>query len=209
LVIGNEATGDRPWIGKIYYIAIFDSALSGDKIRHNYYTGLRARENEASMKIDGLRTKGPIIRYLFDERKKSVIHDSGVGLKPVNLSIPKFIWRENKPFLDFSVDFFLSKKGFFDILINILIFIPLGIFIHGTLKLYNGLTLRSSLATLFVGSLLALFAESLQHFSIARNSSFIDIITNIIGIILGIVIYRIYNLFLRYKARRLQMFLVD
>ena len=41
LVIGNEATLDRPYLGTIHLIAIYNRALSSDEIKHNFAVGLR------------------------------------------------------------------------------------------------------------------------------------------------------------------------
>ncbi|MGB9596559.1 MAG: LamG-like jellyroll fold domain-containing protein, partial [Candidatus Poribacteria bacterium] len=40
LVIGNELTGDRPWLGKLYLIGIYNRQLSPDEIQKNYQAGL-------------------------------------------------------------------------------------------------------------------------------------------------------------------------
>ena len=34
--LGNEMTGDRPWLGELHLIAIFDRALSADEIAANF-----------------------------------------------------------------------------------------------------------------------------------------------------------------------------
>jgi len=36
LVVGNEFTGDRPWLGKLYLVAIYDRALSAEEVLRNY-----------------------------------------------------------------------------------------------------------------------------------------------------------------------------
>ena len=134
-----------------------------------------------------------------------MIHDSGSKLSPLNLFIPKYIQQAAKPFLDFSKSYLNGKSGFSDVIINILIFIPLGIFIHGMLRGRWGLTLKISLAALLAGSLFTLGVESIQHLSLTRNSSLIDVFTNMTGTTLGIAIDRVYNLFLNYRAERLQI----
>ena len=40
LIIGNEASLDRSYLGKFHLIAIYDRALSGDEVRHNFNVGL-------------------------------------------------------------------------------------------------------------------------------------------------------------------------
>jgi glycopeptide antibiotics resistance protein len=130
-------------------------------------------------------------------------------LSPVNLFIPKYIQQATKPFLDFSKSYINSKSGFSDVIINILIFIPLGILLHGMLRVRWGLTLKISLAALLAGTLFTLGVESMQHLSLTRYSSLIDVATNMSGIALGIAMDRVYNLFLNYRAERLQMLLCD
>jgi hypothetical protein len=40
LILGNELTGDRTWIGKIYLVAIYNRSLTPDEIFRNYQSGL-------------------------------------------------------------------------------------------------------------------------------------------------------------------------
>ena len=72
-----------------------------------------------------------------------------------------------------------------------------------------GLTLKISLAALLAGTLFTFGVESMQHFSMTRNSSLIDIFVNMTGTALGIATDRAYNLFLDYRAEGLQMRLYD
>jgi VanZ family protein len=217
LAIGNEVTGDRPWKGKIYYAAIFNRPLTEQEIRQSYLsgpwhktnTGLPVLRRKENTKHIASKEGGPVVRYLFDEGKGTVIHDSGLISKPVNLFMPEYIRHKIKPFLGVSMDYLQSRSGFSDLIINILIFIPLGILIHGMLRSRFGITLKMSLAVLLAGTLFSLGIESIQHFSVTRNSSLIDVSTNTIGTVLGIVMYRCYNLFLNYQAKHLEMLIYD
>lgn len=40
LILGNELTGDRTWLGKIYLVAIYNRSLTPDEIIRNYQAGL-------------------------------------------------------------------------------------------------------------------------------------------------------------------------
>lgn len=40
LVIGNELTGDRPWLGKLYLVGIYNRQLNPEEILKNYKAGL-------------------------------------------------------------------------------------------------------------------------------------------------------------------------
>jgi VanZ family protein len=211
LVIGNEATGDRPWKGKIYYAAVFDRALTEQEIRQNYLLGLRLKTNKERTKHTLPKDKGPIIRYLFDEGKGDIIHDDSLISNHVNLLIPKYIKRNGGHFLSvsFAHSQIQSKNKFSHLTLNIFIFIPLGIFIHGMLRTRYGITLKISLATLLAGALLTIGFESLQHLTMTRDSSLIDVSINMAGIFVGVVIDRGYNLLLDYKAKHLQKLVYD
>ncbi|MCH8018936.1 T9SS type A sorting domain-containing protein [candidate division KSB1 bacterium] len=39
LIIGNEPTGDRPWLGEVYLVAIYNRELSQDEINQNFGAG--------------------------------------------------------------------------------------------------------------------------------------------------------------------------
>jgi glycopeptide antibiotics resistance protein len=77
------------------------------------------------------------------------------------------------------------------------------------LRARRGLSLKISLAALLAGTLFTLGVESMQHLSLTRNSSLIDVTMNMAGIALGIAIDRVYNLFLKYRAAPLQILLHD
>lgn len=72
-----------------------------------------------------------------------------------------------------------------------------------------GLTLKISMSGLLVGTLFTLGVESIQHFSMTRDSSLIDVFTDMTGIAIGIMIDRVYNMFFNYKAERLQKLMYD
>jgi len=208
LVIGNEVTGDRPWKGKIYYVAVFDRGLTELEIHQNYISRLRMLK-EGGIKPSSLSTKYPITRYIFDEGKGDVIHDSGLSLKPVNLFIPEYIKYKKESFFSYLKKSLKSMSRFSDLIINILIFIPLGILINGALRKRYGLKMKISIIALFTGTLFSLSVESLQYFSMTRNSSLIDVFTNMTGVAIGVVLYRVYNFYLNYKAEHLQILLYD
>ncbi|MFQ6026023.1 MAG: LamG-like jellyroll fold domain-containing protein, partial [Dehalococcoidia bacterium] len=74
LLIGNEPSADRPWRGKIFLVAIYDRALSGEEIQQNL-----SRERRV--------TEGLVALYNFAEGAGDTVHDvSGVGT-PLDLRI--------------------------------------------------------------------------------------------------------------------------
>jgi VanZ family protein len=79
--IANEATLDRPWLGRIYFVAVYNRALSPAEIDNNFRSGFSASGT-------GNRAKGGLVAlYTFAEGRGEIVHDvSGFG-DPLNLLI--------------------------------------------------------------------------------------------------------------------------
>ena len=76
LLLGNELTGNRPWAGRLYLLAVYDRALSGDRVAelHRERTGTSRPE--------------AVALYRFAEGLETTVADqSGTGLAPA-LQIP-------------------------------------------------------------------------------------------------------------------------
>jgi len=200
LVIGNEVTGNRPWKGKIYYAAVYDRPLREKEIQQNYLSGLHHKKNIESTDFN---IKGPVVRYLFSEGKEDVIHDSGSVSPYLNLFLPKNIKLKPEPFLNMSFGSLHDAKTFSDIVINILIFIPLGMLVHGKLRTRFEPSKMVSLSALLIGTLFSLGVESAQYYLMTRHSSLLDVATNMTGTAIGIVIDRFYSLYLNYQTKHL------
>jgi VanZ family protein len=200
LVLGNEATGDRPWIGKIFYLGIYNRALSKQEIRKSYLAG-RTRERllskETSPVADGL-----VIQYQFEERKgNKILSDNNTNAIP-DLYIPKKIRiRENAYLsLEFGKPLKLSSS-LGDVALNILVFVLLGLLFHAELRSRYGSSLKTFAFVLIVGTLFTFGIESLQHLSVTRHSSFIDMLNNILGITVGICADRFYEVYLNRQIK--------
>lgn len=50
-IIGNEATGDRPWLGEIYLLAIYNRALTAGEIARNYDAGIVVPGDEVDLSL--------------------------------------------------------------------------------------------------------------------------------------------------------------
>jgi VanZ like family/Concanavalin A-like lectin/glucanases superfamily len=81
LQIANEASLDRPWLGRIYLVAIYDRALAPEEIARHYQLG-------ASNEALGRRiNRGLIALYTFSEDRGGQVSDvSGYG-RPLNLTL--------------------------------------------------------------------------------------------------------------------------
>ena len=74
LQLGNEATLNRPWLGRIYRLAIYTRGLSAREIVHRYQLGF------STDAADRLAKDGLVALYIFAEGEGATVHDvSNVG----------------------------------------------------------------------------------------------------------------------------------
>jgi glycopeptide antibiotics resistance protein len=141
--------------------------------------------------------EGLLVRYLFNEKRGSIVTNSGSLIDSLNLNIPEKIQRI-KPFLRFSLNPLPSwgSGPFHEILLNVLLFIPLGYLLHATIGNYIDGNLRTIFITMILGGAITLSAEMVQYFIESRDSSSVDVVANFIGTLLGINFKLIYNAFL-------------
>jgi glycopeptide antibiotics resistance protein len=79
-----------------------------------------------------------------------------------------------------------------DIFLNVFAFIALGFLFHAFLRVRFGLSMKVSAAVLISGGVFSICIESIQYFSATRSSSMLDVINNLLGVFLGIVLDRLY-----------------
>ncbi len=75
LALCNELTRDRPWLGELYRIAIYDGALSQEEVSRNFQGGLEKR------------FPGSQVLYTFQEGKGNTVRDVSNQGKPLDLKI--------------------------------------------------------------------------------------------------------------------------
>lgn len=80
LLIGNEATLDRPWLGSIFSLLVFDRGLQHEEIHAIYANGPRPN----SSAVQGYQ---PILSYLFDEGSGGMVYDQSHLGGPIDLQI--------------------------------------------------------------------------------------------------------------------------
>ena len=81
LQLGNEATLDRPWLGKIFLLALYDRALSQQEIQVNWTAG-PVPGSEKKRVGDGV-----VVFYDFSEGSGAVVYDRSSWSTPLNLQI--------------------------------------------------------------------------------------------------------------------------
>jgi VanZ family protein len=203
LMLGNEATGDRPWLGKIFFLAIYSRPLAEKEIHQNYLAGWLSESRSGEQMCRA--SEGLVARYLFVERHGDRIGDSGKTKAPLDLYIPTAIQTEKK-YLGFSYRLFSKNSNSFgDVLLNIIIFIPVGFLFHAALRRHCESSLKTAAFVFIIGTLFTFGIESLQYFSLTRHSSIVDMLNNMLGAAVGIATDIFYIGYLKYQRKSLQI----
>jgi fluoride ion exporter CrcB/FEX len=190
LIFGNEVTGDRQWQGSLFQVSIYNRPLREEEIGKEYKKGWK-REKTPLHETDSSPT-GILARYRFDEGIGNRIHDTTSHADAIELYRPGFLRRPTSHYLRWPKDSLIPTLKSRDTTLNVIGFIPLGFLLHGALRNRRGRSLRLSVFVLFLGALLSFSFESMQYFSMSRDSSTVDLATNTLGTLIGIMIDRSY-----------------
>jgi hypothetical protein len=190
LVLGNEATGNRPWLGRLFLVAIYNRALSEQEIWKNYAAG---RLFDPAVGPSDQRVRdGLLTLYIFSEGKGNRILERSGKLSSLDLKIPPRVPviisdREflSSPYRDFFSGSIKSHRVI-EMIGNIIIFIPFGLLLHAEIRRRYQSSLKIAAFVFILGALFTLSIESLQYFTETRHSSMTDVISNLIGTTLGI-----------------------
>lgn len=193
MILGCTPTGESCWNGNLLGLALYNRALSADQVFSSYetWTGQRPLSN-----LDGKACLG---MYAFQEKSGTVVHNacrSEAALaipstfKPLERTILRPLWQ----------DFGWSWPLVSDVAVNIAGFIPLGFFFPLFLCRSTQLRQRFLFAVvLLAGFGLSLAIELTQVYLPTRNSQSADLVCNIAGTILGLMIFCIFH---RYYCKR-------
>jgi hypothetical protein len=179
LSLGNEVTGNRPWHGKLFLVAIYNRALSEEEVWKNYMAG------RTPVRSDDRVATGSVALYLFDQVNGDRVLDQSGRIPPANLQV-----LETLPQIINRAFFASPAQGFDlrDVILNTILFIPFGFLLHAALSIRFGSSLTTGGIVFMVGTVFTVGIESLQYFSLTRFSSMADVISNMAGTALGIVI---------------------
>ncbi len=188
LVLGNEATGNRPWKGRLFLAALYNRALSSEEVSMNYHADCHFKDAAAAS--EARASDGLVAFYLFDQiHGKKVLEQSGVP-PPLDLEVLTGQQITGKPFLTrFPWDPSSPFDEVKDILGNILLFVPFGFLFYAFLGVRYGQAMKTAAWVTVIGTLFSLMMESLQYLIISRDSSLIDVINNSVGTALGIWLF--------------------
>ncbi len=191
LIVGNDPRIRVPWEGEVLGLAVYRSALHQGEISRNYgswknndYTSLSRQKDIIALYPMNERS-GPTINNIISNRNNLIIPKHLRPIKKLVLSKPwTNYWRE--------------MKFYSDIILNISGFIPLGFFLPALFIAY-GVKKRYPcyLFSILTGSFLSLTIELIQVYMPARTSSITDLLCNILGTVLGVVIFhKMYTIYL-------------
>ena len=193
LVIGNEADGSKPWLGEIFYAAIYDRAVSEKEIQSKFHSNPLLR-SLPEIKSPADET-GTVVRYLFNERKGINVSDSGAGnLRSVDLYIPETLPKKEHILGLSKFEILNGLKNVKDIIFNVILFMPLGFLIYFILVSRSLGHSKTFLYTILIGLSISIRFEYLQCFIHARVSSIVDVFSNVIGLWVGIAAYLLYSI---------------
>ena len=197
LIVGNDPRIRVPWEGEVQGLAVYRSALHPGEISRNHrnwkdhdYKSL-SRHKDIIALYPMNEGSGRIISNIISGRNNLIIPEHLRAIKKLVLLKP---WANN----------WREMKYYSDIMLNISGFIPLGFFLPALFMAY-GVKKRYLIYVIpiLTGSFLSLTIELIQAWMPARNSSLTDLICNILGTILGVVIFnKIYNIYLHKTKNR-------
>jgi len=182
LLLGNTPEVTSGWMGDILGVALYDRVLGEKEVMENYLSWDLEREG-----MGGVR-KGLILRYSFQEISGDMIEDSsGRGN---DLLIPPHARFKSRVLAPLEVIGVSRYRIIKDVLINILGFIPLGLFLCLFLarRTQFAVPLVVAFAT-FGGAAISLFIELVQSQIPIRTSSAADLVSNALGTFLGGILF--------------------
>lgn len=184
LVLGNSVYGNNSWEGIIYSLAMYDSQLSAESIQSD---GRSVLDTALHVPDDSDHLQ---LLYIFDAGKGSMVADLSGNHQP--LLLPSRPLALERSFLALPWhDFTLNRNHIFDIIVNLVGFIPFGAVLFMRFRLSSALPARfPARATVLIGFLLSLVIELSQAWLPDRTSSLLDLILNTAGTGLGVMVIK-------------------
>jgi VanZ family protein len=186
LILGNSPTGKQYWTGNLLGLAIYNRSLTEEEVLKSF----ESWENNKKSSLP--KEEGLVSSYLFNERSGTLAQDHVGGH---HLLIPsRFKVLQKTILVPPWKDFSLSRSYFMDILTNILGFIPFGFFFSAYLCLRKPRsTYRILLISILLAGCISLSIELIQVYLPTRSSQLTDVITNILGAVLGVILFYFYQ----------------
>lgn len=161
LLVGNELTGNRAWLGSLENFAVYDQALSAAEV-HDLYS-------EQSINIE------PLVRFEFNALGAVTIEDLIGSFPDLSLHAPRF--------LGTVPAFKLVQRRLRDVAFNAVLFVPLGILLFLT-STHGRMPIKVLVLIAVLGPGVA---EGMQSVIESRTSSALDLLCQYVGCVLGAV----------------------
>ena len=182
LVLGNSVTASDSWSGQVLGLAIYEHELTPAAVLENYENWTKYHQPTPNQQ------EQPVGLYLFSERDGNIVHNQ-MG-SSTDLIIPARYLVLQSPFLAPSWHHYHPTWRYWeDVGINIVGFVPLGLFLVAYFSTVRA-TRFAATAAVLLGFLTSLTIESLQAYLPTRDSGLNDLITNTFGTVLGVLLYR-------------------
>jgi VanZ family protein len=186
LSFGNEATGDRPWLGEIFFAAIYDRPLSGAEIQEKYAANLVARSGSANANAEF--SQGLVACYLFEKVTGRTINDTSGANPSWDLHLPRMVKNFDKSYLNGRGRAMPYEiMDLFHDLAHVLAFFPAGFIIHLAMRQRFGGGWRTSAIVFIVLTGFAFVLESFQYITLSRHSEVVDFAGHNLGAALGVM----------------------
>ena len=194
ILLGNSPDGNNPWNGTIIGLAIYNDALDGQDARDHYSSWQHPGQQLF------LANKKPIALYLFNEHVGKQIADHSGHRN--DLVMPASFHPLRKTFLEMpGKDQWFRRSNLTDIAINLFGFVPFGFFLSAWLLQVKNLTASRVLSiSIFSGFCLSLAIELTQVYIPTRDSSLMDVISNVLGASIGVFLLK-YTLPIFHKLK--------
>jgi hypothetical protein len=196
LVLGNSSDGAHAWNGTFFGLTIYNQTLRNSEVRDNYNSWLKHLLPQSQAAFEQAY-RGSFVgpsraaaQYLFNERSGELVRDhSGSGH---DLTISPVFQPARRTVLGMpDKSFFFNRYNLNDIAINIVGFVPFGLFLAAWLLQVKHLSApRINSLSILVSACLSLTIELIQVYLPARNSSLMDVISNILGTASGILLFK-------------------
>lgn len=166
LLLGNERTGDRPWLGRIEQLTLYQGPMSATEVADHY----QARPQR----------RNAVTAFTFSDGQDGLIQDEGQMQPTVAMEVPRVYTNEGKPS-------FLSPKRRFlkDFISNFIIFLPLGLLVFLVLSKSSTSVVKNLVTTCLILLLYGLATEVFQYYVAGRTSAFFDLTSCVLGGIVG------------------------
>jgi len=184
LIIGNEASGNRPWIGRIYYAAIYKRALNEQEILQNFNSGYK--ETSVPKKSSGTYDSSPFVVYFFNEKAGDTAHDHSGNSVHIDLNMPEKIPHGRGRIMVLSLKGNLEDiSSINNILLNIFGFFPFGFLLCAYLNASGNTVARTTFTILTVALIISFGFEYLHFYLPNQHSSAVEVFLKVSGSFFG------------------------